>query len=122
MLIGTAAALAASSVAPATGASASIRAAGPLQAAPNAVTPAAIRAEQDAIVTQEHEPAITAANFAVAEFQISVSNDQQALSLGGSGRRRRPGGRLRGRIPADCSHGRRGGRRQPRPGGQEPGH
>ena len=67
---------------PAKRASASVRGAGPLQAAPPAVTPAAIRAEQDAIITQEHEPAITATAFAVAEFQIYVSNAQQTLTAG----------------------------------------
>jgi Mannosyl-glycoprotein endo-beta-N-acetylglucosaminidase len=46
------------------------------------VTPALIRAEQDAIVTQEHQPIIDVAGFAVAEFQITVSNDQRTLNSG----------------------------------------
>jgi hypothetical protein len=45
------------------------------------VTPAAILAAQDAIVTQEHQPVITAAAFALAVFQINVSNDRQALAI-----------------------------------------
>jgi Mannosyl-glycoprotein endo-beta-N-acetylglucosaminidase len=51
-----------------------------LAATPSPVTPTAIRAAQDAIVTQEHQPAITAAAFAAAEYQINVSSDQQALA------------------------------------------
>jgi hypothetical protein len=84
-LIGTAAAVAvvvASFVAPAKAASGSINATGPFEAAPPVVSPAAIRAEQDGIVTQEHQPAIETTAFAVAEFQIDVNNDRQALTSG----------------------------------------
>jgi Mannosyl-glycoprotein endo-beta-N-acetylglucosaminidase len=81
-IVGTAAAVAALSAAPVKGASATTTAAGPLLAAPPALTPAVIRAEQDAIVTQSHQPVIDVADFAVAEYQITVSNDQQTLDSG----------------------------------------
>jgi Mannosyl-glycoprotein endo-beta-N-acetylglucosaminidase len=81
-LLGAVAVVAAWSVPPATGASASIGTAGPVSVAPSVLTPALIRAQQDAIVTLEHQPAITANSFAVAEFQISVGNDQAALNAG----------------------------------------
>jgi flagellum-specific peptidoglycan hydrolase FlgJ len=44
------------------------------------VPAATIRAAQDAIVTQEHQPAVVAAAYAAADFQINVGNDQQALA------------------------------------------
>ncbi len=69
--------MAAFAVAPGSRASASTAA---LEATPPLVTPVAIRAAQDAIVTQERQPAITAAAFALAEFQINVGNDRQALA------------------------------------------
>jgi hypothetical protein len=75
--MGAAAAMAPLAVSPGSQASASTSA---LEAAPAPVAPAAIRAAQDGIVTQEHQPAITAAAFAAAEFQIDVGNDQQALA------------------------------------------
>ena len=64
------------------GASATVRRGTPLGAAPQPITPAAIRLAQDALVTKERQPAIDAAAFAVAEFQIYVNNDRQTLTNG----------------------------------------
>ncbi|HUJ65107.1 MAG TPA: glucosaminidase domain-containing protein [Acidimicrobiales bacterium] len=80
-LIGAGAALAAL-LTTSGGASATVRQGTPLAAGTQPLTPAAIRFAQDALVTKERQPAVNAAAFAVAEFQIYVNNDQQTLANG----------------------------------------